>query len=262
MNVSIITVCYNSAKDLEITIESIIRQQYRDFEYLVIDGGSKDNTLEILEAYRTKFQKLGIPFHYISEPDKGIYDAMNKGAKLAKGEWINYLNSGDYFYNNESLKNIFSSPIPNNIDVCYGDTMNIYSFGKSLHSKDKLRSQNKVMPFCHQSVFVRSDIVRTYKFNIKYRILADHDFFYRLSKDKKEYLEKPCIVSVFDAQYGLSSTHPIQMGLEMLDIYDINHKWYYPFALIKVYLRYGFVQPLKRILPQKIVNYIIKKRRT
>lgn len=106
MKVSIITVCFNASKDLKITLDSVLSQTYTDHEYLVIDGGSQDSTIELLKEYEPHFKKAGIPFRYISEHDKGTYDAMNKGADLAHGEWINYMNAGDSFYSNDSL-NLF-----------------------------------------------------------------------------------------------------------------------------------------------------------
>lgn len=90
MKVTIITVCFNASEDLQKTLDSVLNQEYTNFEYLIIDGGSQDNTLELLKQYETLFLVTGKSFHYISEKDNGTYDAMNKGARLAQGEWINY----------------------------------------------------------------------------------------------------------------------------------------------------------------------------
>ena len=94
---SIITICYNEP-NIEKTCESIINQTWQDFEWIVIDGGSTDGTLEILNKYKTRINKL------ISEPDKGIYNALNKGIKFAKGEWLNFMNGGDRFCDNLVLE--------------------------------------------------------------------------------------------------------------------------------------------------------------
>lgn len=107
MKLTVITVCFNAAKDLKKTLDSVLTQTFIDFEYLVIDGGSKDNTLDLLETYKLLFAKAGKIFRYVSEADKGTYDAMNKGASLANGEWINYMNAGDSFYANSTLQDFF-----------------------------------------------------------------------------------------------------------------------------------------------------------
>jgi len=100
-NLSIITVNLNNEVGLSKTIESVQNQTYRDYEYIIIDGGSIDGSLNILNEYSQIFT------HWVSEPDSGIYDAMNKGIKFAKGEWIIFMNSGDFFANKNVLENIF-----------------------------------------------------------------------------------------------------------------------------------------------------------
>ena len=97
---SIITVTYNAGKVLEDTIQSVVFQTYRNMEYIIVDGGSKDNTLEVAEKYRNHISQL------ISEPDKGLYDAMNKGIRLATGNYICFLNAGDELHENETLQKI------------------------------------------------------------------------------------------------------------------------------------------------------------
>lgn len=108
MKVTVITVCYNAANDLKITLDSVLKQTYTNFEYLIIDGGSKDQTLSLLRQYEPLFKKENKIFRFISEKDNGTYDAMNKGALLAKGEWINYMNAGDSFYTESCLQEFFN----------------------------------------------------------------------------------------------------------------------------------------------------------
>ena len=90
--ITVVTVCYNAVKDIEKTILSVVNQTYDNIEYIVVDGGSKDGTVNIIQKYEDRITK------WISEPDKGIYDAMNKGILMATGDWINFMNAGDYFY--------------------------------------------------------------------------------------------------------------------------------------------------------------------
>ena len=106
---TIITVTYNAGKVLEATIQSVISQTYENVEYILVDGGSKDNTLDLVQSYRNRISQL------VSEPDQGLYDAMNKGIMIAKGEWINFMNCGDSFYDNSVIK-----------DSCYHQISLIY----------------------------------------------------------------------------------------------------------------------------------------
>lgn len=115
--ISIITVCYNAEKEIERTIKSVVSQTYTDKEYVIIDGASKDGTLNIINKYKDNIQKV------VSEPDKGIYDAMNKGIKAATGEWIIMMNAGDVFASDTVLEEIFSTQIPEDKSFLYSDVL-------------------------------------------------------------------------------------------------------------------------------------------
>jgi len=117
MKVSIITVCFNSVATIEETIQSVLAQDYPDIEHIVIDGGSTDGTLDLIERYK---DRLG---GYISEPDGGIYDAMNKGIKLASGDIIGTLNSDDFYSSNSIVSQIAAAFEDNSIDAVYGDVV-------------------------------------------------------------------------------------------------------------------------------------------
>ena len=145
--ISIVTVCYNAEKDIEKTIHSVINQTYDNIEYIVIDGGSNDGTLSMINKYASKIDKI------ISEPDKGIYDAMNKGITLAKGDWINFMNAGDSYVDADVLK-LVSDNINNNCDIIYG-VKNIEEEFAYYYVKAKpIEMLNTEMPFCHQTVFL------------------------------------------------------------------------------------------------------------
>ena len=113
--ISVVTICYNAKNDLEKTILSVLSQTYQDIEYIIIDGGSTDGTVDIIHKYSERL------FYWISEPDKGIYDAMNKGMDRATGSWINFMNAGDTFCDNEVIKNIFGYNDLSDYSVFYGD---------------------------------------------------------------------------------------------------------------------------------------------
>jgi len=259
--VSVITVCYNGGMDLDKTILSVLNQSFDNMEYIIVDGASSDNTAQILKKYEQEFKKAGKSFSYISEKDNGVYDAMNKGADLATGEWINFLNAGDSFYHEEVLKTLFSKKIPENAGVIYGNTLEEYAFGERFITEDSMNESNRVMPFCHQSSFVRSKLMREFRFDLQYKIVADHDLFYRLRKNNINFEHYPIVVARYNGQYGISATHPLELNLERLRIYGLHKKWYYPFAYGWTCLRQGFVQPLKVILPERTVHRIMKRRR-
>ena len=114
---SIITVSYNAKESIEDTINSIVNQTYSNFEYIIVDGGSTDGTLDIIRKYEDKIS------YWISEPDNGIYDAMNKGLAICKGEWINFMNSGDLFYNDHVLVDIYRYCDFKKFHILYGKTV-------------------------------------------------------------------------------------------------------------------------------------------
>lgn len=261
MKLTVITVCYNAANDLKKTLDSVLTQTFTDFEYLIIDGGSKDNTLSLLESYKSKFSETGKIFRYISEPDKGTYDAMNKGARLANGEWINYMNAGDSFYEKTTLQDFFSSFIQKNVGVIYGDTFQIFDFGSGIAREKDYKKDNAIMPFCHQSCFVKSELMKRFQFDMSYRIIADHDLFYRLRKANIIFQYIPIIVAKYNGQYGLSATHPFTLRLEGLRVHKVTERWYYPLALAWTYLRYGWVQPFKNNMPKWMTEAWMKHKR-
>ena len=132
MKLTVITVCYNAKHDLLKTLESIVNQTFNDMEYVVVDGGSTDGTPSLLDEYKERFERRGLSFRYVSEKDKGTYDAMNKGAVMAQGEWINYMNAGDEFYAKDTLERFFALQIDDDCGILYGDTLQIFYFGSGI----------------------------------------------------------------------------------------------------------------------------------
>ena len=103
---SIITICYNSEKTIKRTLDSVFIQSFTDYEYIIVDGDSKDDTPSIIANNESRFNDKGIEYRYISSKDKGVYDAMNKGVSMAQGLWVCFLNAGDFFYNTDTLNEI------------------------------------------------------------------------------------------------------------------------------------------------------------
>lgn len=199
-SVTIVTVCYNAANSILDTIQSVLSLSYPYIEYVVVDGGSTDGTKEIISQYLDKIDC------YISESDKGIYDAMNKGIKLATGEWVLFLNSGDVFYQSNVLDLIFQEVV-DNIDVIYGSTVIINPWGKYVVEPDHLRHINRRMPFCHQSVLVRRTSLQEYNFNLDFKVSADYDLFRHLYFGGKLFYRYYGVISIYDAINGFSTNN-------------------------------------------------------
>lgn len=170
---SVITVVFNNVEHIERTVLSVVNQTYSEIEYIVIDGVSTDGTLEILQRFNNNIDVL------VSEPDKGIYDAMNKGLKIAKGEYVLFMNSGDEFYENNTVKQVFESTP--NADIYYGETEmldeNLVNQGRRRHQTPlqlNIESFKYGMSVGHQAIFIKKIIVKSY--DQKFKLSADIDW--------------------------------------------------------------------------------------
>ncbi|WP_418794190.1 glycosyltransferase family 2 protein [Phocaeicola coprophilus] len=179
---SIITVTYNAGAVLEDTIQSVITQTYRNVEYIIVDGGSKDHTLDIINRYREHIHTL------VSEPDKGLYDAMNKGIHLATGDYLCFLNAGDELHEDDTLQlmvhSITGTELP---DVLYGETAIVDEEGHFLRMRRLSAPENlnwksfkDGMLVCHQAFFPRRELAEPY--DLRYRFSADFDWCIRIMK--------------------------------------------------------------------------------
>jgi glycosyltransferase involved in cell wall biosynthesis len=172
---SIITINLNNAKGLEKTIESVIDQTFTDFEYIIIDGNSTDDSVSIIKQYEKKID------YWISEPDKGIYNAMNKGILKATGEYCYFLNSGDVITNNNVLKEVFNDS-ERREDILYGNHIKIYAEGKMIKVKAKTDLSMidffHKSPFCHQAAILKRGLFLTHGlYNEGYKNISDWQFF-------------------------------------------------------------------------------------
>lgn len=162
--ITIITVCYNAESTIERTIHSVINQSYGNIEYIIIDGASTDGTVDIINKYRNKITC------FVSEPDKGIYDAMNKGIGCVTGDWVFFLNSDDYFYDDNVLCQVANKLSKNNT-IYYGNVimMPLNKLKKGRYNKYKIGMGN----ICHQSIFYPKVVFEKYKYNTDYKLYAD-----------------------------------------------------------------------------------------
>ena len=197
--ISIITVSYNTINTIEDTILSVINQTYSNIEYIIIDGGSTDGTIEIIKKYSDKIS------FWISEPDKGIYDAMNKGALKANGQYIQYLNASDRICSPNTIEDIINNMPDNNPDIVYGDIIMEKSFGTFHLAPKSLSSFNKLFPIFHPSSWIKRDLLLLNKFDITFKIAADFKLFRNLYYNGCTFCYVPIIFTNFEAIEGVSS---------------------------------------------------------
>ncbi len=170
--ISIITVVFNDKNNIKKTILNVTNQIYSNFEYIVIDGGSTDGTAEIIKKYENKID------YWLSEKDNGIYDAMNKGIDLARGDWVNFMNSGDIFYSRLVLKSLFAHQKYKNVQIIYGNHQVIYPRGNlKIVKPGLLKNLWKGTQFCQQSSFVTINCLKKIKFNTKKKYLLTFNSF-------------------------------------------------------------------------------------
>jgi len=222
MKLSIITVNLNNRNGLKKTIDSVVSQTFKDFEWIVIDGGSTDGSRELIEKYSEYFT------YWCSEPDKGIYNAMNKGVIKAKGEYLLFLNSGDSLYEDSTLKKV--SKVLDG-DVVYGDAL----FGEQgRHSEITSYPQTMSIRFlyynalCHQSTFFKRSLFDDQQYDENFKLVSDWDFTVRLLFENKSFKHIPFIVCNFEGD-GESSKNDKLFFQERATV--LEH--YYPKAYIE-----------------------------
>jgi len=254
--VSIITVTYNSVAMLRKTVDSVESQTYGNKEFVIIDGGSTDGTREYLMEHRDRIDA------WISEPDQGIFDAMNKGSKKATGEWIIFLNSGDLFSNDKVLEDVFSADIPEDADVIYGDT--VYSYGKEEYQEYRksreLKHFWKGMLTSHQSFFVRKRIMAHRPFDTSYGVAADFHQLYTLFMDGGTFLYRKMNVARVDTT-GISNNN--KMIQSVLEHWSVVHRYsgitlYFPIYYLFWILTALLLSGAKLIVPAKVYIQIIR----
>ena len=229
MIISVVTVCKNAEKSIERTLQSLLTQNDCDFEYLIIDGKSSDDTLNLIRKYKPLMENRGICVHLISEKDSGIYNAMNKAVQLSRGSWINFLNAGDTFCNPMIIERVSDKlkDVPD-AAVVYGDYYKTRIMqGKISNTLCRAREIQTIlenMPFCHQAAFVRREALVRYRFNEDYQIAADYDLFLRMYVAQEKFLHMEEIIASF-AMDGISQTQDQKLHKEYCSIYHSNGIW-------------------------------------
>lgn len=197
MKLSIITVCFNADNTIEKTIKSILEQTFTEFEWVVVDGKSTDTTNEIIKKYLPEFERKGVKVNYCSENDKGIYDAMNKGAQRATGEYLTYMNADDLYYKNDSIERVITILENTSADIVYGDCCFIKSTEQYIEKAKDIETITYHLPFCPQAAFVKSELQRQLQFDTQFRISADYDFFLRAYLQEKKFQRIDQVVAYF-----------------------------------------------------------------
>jgi glycosyltransferase involved in cell wall biosynthesis len=248
--ITIITVVYNGEKTLEKTIQSVAKQIYQNIEYIIIDGGSNDKTLDIIKKYEKHID------YWISEPDKGIYDAMNKGAKKATGDYIYFLNADDYIHDERVLENINKEIInKKNPDLIYGVVVKVYSDYNVEVCNDLNGAAKGLMP-PHQGSFFKTKVFRELGgFNISYKSSGDFEFYVRY------YLGgyKSCKVGQKIAYFQSGGTSSIK-SVSTIETYDVLKKYFgilsaFKFRFRKIILEQG----IKKILLSFKLDFVYHK---
>ena len=234
MKVTVVTAVLNDAGHIEQTILSVISQTDIEIEYIIVDGGSKDGTLELIGKYKDKISLL------ISEPDRGVYDAMNKGIKYSTGDFVYFINSGDVLLNPSILSKIKLEELKERNAIIYGNVVVAYGNIEALEKPRPFfnsKMKFKGIGICHQSMFFPGKLIRNEKYDLSYKIAADYDLVYRLWRKGTEFLYRDLTIAKYDWGKGISSN-----PYKLLDVYRENarvcHQQLNPLYWAKMVLEY------------------------
>ncbi|MET4081155.1 glycosyltransferase involved in cell wall biosynthesis [Pedobacter sp. UYP30] len=216
---SVITIIYNNVRDIERTIKSVVNQSFKGIEYIIIDGGSTDGTMEVVSIYKAALSKI------VSEPDGGIYFAMNKGLELATGDYVLFMNSGDEIYEPQTVERVFASAP--DADIYYGET-EMYnddwqSLGRRRHKvpeKFTWRSFKYGMSISHQAIYLRKAIIEP--FDVSYKYSADIDWILKAAKKAKTIAK----VDGYVAKYLVGGVSKKKHRESLMERYQIFKKYY------------------------------------
>src|SRR5574344_704857 len=251
MKLSIITINFNNKEGLQKTIDSVITQTFTDYEWIVIDGCSTDGSKDLIEQYAEHFS------YWISEPDKGIYNAMNKGILKASGEWFQFLNSGDWLYQPDVLATVFSRSYET--DILYGNIM----VSKNSNIFERKYPDNISFSFFiynninHQSSFYKKEVIQNCLYNESYSIVSDWANYFKLILQNKTFVHLDYPIVFFDIN-GIGSVLSEAHKRERTDVLD----YYIPFHLKpdmeKILQIKDFEDMIqKHSINQKIINIAI-----
>ena len=274
MKISIITIVFNDVYNISSTLDSVIEQSYKNIEYIIIDGNSTDGTNELIQKkikensiplnqsnpsstlyleYEREEKGKKIHFKYLSQKDNGIYDAMNKGLKLCSGEWCNFMNSGDRFYNKTCIEELFKAYKNSNskAQIIYGDSQILLDSNHSKILKSRTKKHKYKHHFIHQGAFIDSNLMKEYKYDTSFKIAGDTDFFTRAYNNGIKFMHFDIVIASFNIN-GISSNLSFTMfkedckiGFKYNKLFPLIHTLKYIFWIIPRVL-------IRNILPPKI----------
>jgi glycosyltransferase involved in cell wall biosynthesis len=242
---SVITIVYNNVRDIERTVLSVLNQSYSNIEYLIIDGASNDGTMDILRQYESRISKL------VSEKDKGIYDAMNKGLALATGDYVLFMNSGDEIYASNTVERIFASG--DDADIYYGETEMFdeawQSLGQRRHKAPEAFTWKDFkygMSISHQAIYIRKSLTEPY--DLTYKLSSDIDWILKAAKKAKKIVNVKAVVAKYLVG-GMSKKKHRQSLAERFSIF-VKH--------------YGLIPTIFNhlLIAMNLVFYYLRHRRT
>ena len=231
--ISIITVVLNGEQHLDRTIQSVINQTYDNLEYIIIDGGSTDRTVDVINKHKDKID------YWVCEKDNGLYDAMNKGIDIATGEWINFMNAGDELYNYSVLMNLFNNQNHQEVEIIYGNHEIIYPAGQHHFVKAGIiKNFWKGELFSHQASFVKKNYLEKNKFDHRKKIAADFELYYKALQNYTKFKLIDLTVAKFEAG-GVSDVKRINSILERWKIIEktLKNNMFYGMLIIKEILK-------------------------
>lgn len=254
--ISIVTVVFNAGATIKKTLDSVQMQTYKSFEHIIVDGQSTDNTMEIVEAYGAAIAQK------ISERDKGIYDAMNKGLQMARGEWVIFLNAGDYFHSNTVLAEVSSLMVAEN-DIIYSDVICDYgSFMKTRIAPDAailFQAFKKGMAVCHNTVFFRAALHKKTPYNIAYTIAADFDVLLSLLEQGAWAVKYPQPVTTIETGQGVSYRRQVTTLMQHRQVLKAHPHTLLQLLQCSVAIAVTFIKMLiKKLIPSTVTEWIIR----
>ena len=254
---SIVTVCYNSFFSIENTIRSVLGQSYKCIEYIIIDGASTDGTVDLIKKYDNR-----VAF-WVSEPDEGIYDAMNKGIMHSKNDYVLFLNAGDLFYDDKTIENV-AARINSNADVVFGDvSIKMDDVCYQVHSQPFYEHMplHHSMGFNHQCTFVKTDVAKKFLFDLKYKLAADYNMIISIYRADGTFQQ---LHNLAISRYDMSGVSEKKRRMHIFETLMVDA----PDRMICNYLK-SYIYYLKLLLGQKIgalLNYFfpewMKQRRS
>ena len=254
LKISVVTVSYNAVHTIEETILSVLNQTYSNVEYIIIDGGSIDGTVDIIKKYADRLTC------WVSEPDNGIFDAMNKGISATTGDYINFMNAGDKFASPDVLEAI-TSHIQSDTTIAYGNWNIVIEGSSSPRTPLNPSYIRRQIPFCHQASFYKATYQKEHLFPEKYKLIGDYKIVYDAYKDSKvKFQYIPITIADYDITLGNNaSIDSYKKSLyEKYDLWGIKHhllkRLPYEIGLLFTALSYQ----TKKLLPTR---YILKIKR-